>query len=312
MSLFRISIRKLALFLTAIVALLAQGINLALAAKPEPWQLNLQPAASPVAVEMHNFHNLLLVIITLIVLFVLGLLLYVIVRFNAKANPTPSKTTHHTMLEILWTVVPIAILVVIAVPSFKLLYMQDKARAPQMTIKITGHQWYWSYAYPDHGDFAFDAYMIPDDKLQPGQLRLLETDNRVVLPVGKTVRLLITADDVIHSWAMPAFGVKTDAVPGRLNEAWVSIDKPGVYYGQCSEICGVNHAFMPITVEAVSEEDFAKWVEGARQKFAALPPSASDRLLAASFSGEKNSPPLALQKMARLEAVSPKQTLLTP
>jgi len=234
----------------------------------QPWQLGLQAAASPVKEQLTDFHNLLLVIITGITLLVLALLVYVIVRFNAKANPTPTRTSHNTILEVAWTVVPVLILVVIAVPSFKVLYFMDKTENADMTLKVVGHQWYWEYQYPDHGDITFSANMIPDEEIQPGQQRLLETDNRIVLPVGSNIRILITAGDVIHSWAMPSLGIKKDAVPGRLNETWARIDREGVYYGQCSEICGINHGYMPITIEAVSKERFAQWVEEAKVKFA--------------------------------------------
>jgi len=234
------------------------------AAEPHPWQLGLQEAATPVKQAMDSFHDLLTVIIIGITLFVLALLVAVVVGFNAKKNPTPSKTTHHTLLEVAWTVIPVIILIVVAVPSFKVLYFAERTPEAEMTIKVTGRQWYWDYEYPDHGDIAFSSYMIPDSEIKPGQKRLLEVDNRVVLPVDTTVRVLVTAGDVIHAWAVPAFGVKKDAVPGRTNETWVRIEKEGVYYGQCSEICGINHGFMPIAVEAVSKEKFAEWVAKAK------------------------------------------------
>ena len=238
------------------------------AGQPEPWQLGFQPAASPVMRDITDFHNLLLVISVVICLVVLGLMIYVVVRFNEKANPTPSKTTHNTAIEVLWTALPVLILVIIAVPSFKLLYFMDRTHNPEMTIKATGHQWYWSYDYPDHGNFTFDAVMVPEDELKEGQLRLLETDNRVVLPVDTDIRVLLTSDDVIHNWAIPSLGVKLDTVPGRINETWVRIEREGTFYGQCSELCGVNHAFMPIAIEAVSKEAFAEWVKKAKLEFA--------------------------------------------
>ncbi len=237
--------------------------------QPFDWQLGLQGAASPIMEQMVGFHDMLLVIITLIALFVLALMVYVLVRFNAKANPVPSKTTHNTLLEVLWTVVPIAILVLIAVPSFKLLYYQGVSPPADMTVKAIGHQWYWTYEYPDEG-FTFDAFMLDDDSLEPGQPRLLATDYDVVLPVGKVVRLITTADDVIHSWAIPALGIKLDSIPGRANETWLYIDQPGMYYGQCSELCGVNHAFMPIAVRALSEDDYNAWLTTAREEFARI------------------------------------------
>ena len=230
----------------------------------------LQDAATPTAERIHEFSAFVTIIATVIALLVMVLLLIVMVRFNERANPTPSRTTHNMPLEVIWTVVPVAILVVIAVPSFKLMYFADHTQNPDMTLKITGHQWYWSYAYPDNGNFTFDANVVDAEarKKDPSLKRNMDTDNRVVLPVGKKVQLLMTSDDVIHDWAVPAFGIKLDTVPGRLNETWVQINEPGVYYGFCSELCGVNHAFMPIAVEAVSPEDFAKWVEKAKQKYA--------------------------------------------
>jgi cytochrome c oxidase subunit 2 len=240
----------------------------ALAAHPEPWQLGFQPAASPVMERIEAFHDLLLWIIILISLFVLALLVYVCVRFRASGNATPSRRTHNTLLEIAWTAIPVLILVVIAIPSFKLLYYEETVPEEGLTVKAIGHQWYWSYEYPDDGNFTFDAYLVADEDLQPDQLRLLTTDNAVVLPVDTDIRLQITATDVLHSWAMPAFGVKMDAVPGRLNETWFRIEKPGTYYGQCSELCGDYHAFMPIMIEAVSKEDYQAWTKQAQEEFA--------------------------------------------
>lgn len=233
-----------------------------------PWQMGFQAAASPVMAAINDFHNLLMWIITAISLFVVGLLLYVAVRFNEKRNPVPSKTTHNTVLEVVWTAAPIVLLAIIAVPSFKLLYLMDRYDDPDMTLKITGHQWYWSYEYPDHGGLAFDSIPVDEEDLKPGQPRLLTVDNRVVLPVDTNIRLLHTSDDVLHNWAVPAFGLKTDTNPGRVNEAWVRITREGVYRGQCSELCGVFHSFMPIVVEAVSTEAFQAWVETAKEEFA--------------------------------------------
>jgi cytochrome c oxidase subunit 2 len=252
-------------FLAAVGALLLSAPALA---APEPWEVNLQAPATPIAERVHSFHDLLLWIITFIALFVLVLLVIVCFRFNERRNPVPSKRSHNPLLEVVWTGVPVLILVIIAIPSFKLLYFQEELPPTDMTIKAIGHQWYWSYEYPDHGNFTFDALMIPDSDIQEGQHRLLETDNRVVLPVGKTVRVQVTADDVLHSWAMPPAAVKVDAVPGRLNQVWVHFNEPGTYYGQCSELCGSNHAFMPITIEAVPAEQFDAWVKDAQTKFA--------------------------------------------
>lgn len=253
----------------------------ALAAQPHPWQTNFQEAATPLMEQITSFHNLLLVIITVITIFVLFLLIWVVLKFNARANPNPSKTTHNTMIEVLWTVIPVAILVVIAVPSFKLLYYSDTIPEADMTIKATGHQWYWSYEYSDHGKFTFDANMVADEDLKPGQPRLLETDNRIVVPVDFVIRVQVTAGDVLHSWAMPSFGVKIDAIPGRLNETWFGpVKREGVYYGQCSELCGTRHGFMPIAVEVVSKEKFDAWVEKAKKEFAANDDKPAIRMLA--------------------------------
>ncbi|MBP7064538.1 cytochrome c oxidase subunit II [Ferrovibrio sp.] len=252
---------------------------------PKAWALNYQDAASPVMHEVERFHNLLMWVITLITIFVLALLVYVMVRFRASANPVPSKTSHHTLVEVVWTVVPILILVVIAVPSFKLLYYGDKTKEAGLTIKAIGKQWFWTYEYPDNGNFTFDAIMVPEKDLKPGQPRLLETDNTVVVPVDTNVRLLVTAADVIHAWAMPAFGVKKDGVPGRLNETWFRADREGLFYGQCSEICGAYHGYMPIKLQVVSKEAFAKWAEEAKQKFASVD-GPSPRLAAADATAQ--------------------------
>ena len=255
----------------------------AFAAQPKPWQLNFQEAATPLMEDISRFHDLLLWIIILISLFVLALLAYVMVKFNANANPNPSRTTHHTASEVIWTVVPVVILVVIAIPSFKLLYASDVIPKVDMTIKATGNQWYWTYEYPDHGKFSFDANMIPDEELKPGQPRLLATDNHVVVPVDTTVRVQVTASDVLHAWTIPAFGVKVDVVPGRLNESWFGpVKNEGLYYGQCSELCGIRHGFMPITVEVVSKEKFEAWVAKARKEFASDDTQTGPRMLAQS------------------------------
>lgn len=257
----------------------------AMAGQPTPWQMGMQPAATPVMAAITSLHNLLLVIIFGIAAIVVALMVYVLVRFSAKANPTPTKTSHNTLVEVIWTVVPIMILVVIAIPSFKLLYFMDRTAEAEMTIKAIGHQWYWSYEYPDHGDLAFDAVMKTDDELADGEPRLLATDNRVVLPVDTNIRILVTAEAVVHSWAVPSFGVKTDAVPGRLNETWVRIEREGSYYGQCSELCGIHHAFMPIDIKAVSKEAFAAWVEKAKKEFAGRGGDADRRFAAAGPAG---------------------------
>jgi cytochrome c oxidase subunit 2 len=237
--------------------------------QPADWQLGFQQAVTGIAEDIHNFHNLLLVIITVIVLFVLALLAWVAVRFNAKSNPTPSRTSHHTLLEVAWTIVPVLILLVIAIPSFRVLYAQYDFPKADLTIKATGHQWYWSYTYPDQGGFGFDQLMVEDGDLKPGQPRLLAVDNEVVVPVNKVVHVLLTADDVIHNWTVPAFGVKMDAVPGRVTRVWFQARETGLYYGQCSELCGERHAFMPLAVRVVTDQEYAAWLESAKQKFAA-------------------------------------------
>lgn len=254
----------------AAVAVLAMA-GLASAAETgvaEPWQLGLQDAATPIMERVSSFHTMLLWIITIITIFVLVLLVYVCVKFKEEANPTPSRRTHHVTLEIAWTAIPVLILVIMAIPSFKLLYFNDVIPKTEMTVKAIGRQWYWSYEYPDHGNFTFDAYMLGDDEIEEGQYRLLETDNRVFLPAATNVRVQVTASDVLHAWAMPSAGVKIDAVPGRLNETWVHFNEPGTYYGQCSELCGVNHGFMPITIEVLPKEEFDAWVAIAQQEFA--------------------------------------------
>ncbi len=250
--------------------MLAAGwVHLALAEQPHPWEMSMVQGATPVRTRIDAFQNELLVIITLITLFVVGLLVYVILRFNAKRNPVPSKTTHNTLLEVIWTTVPILILVSIAVPSFKLLYYEQPPKHVDMTLKVTGHQWYWSYDYPDQGNISFDSNILSAAQdAQRGEPRLLGVDNPVVLPVGAVVRVLITSTDVIHSWYLPPAGVQEYAVPGHVNQSWMQFDKTGTYYGQCNQICGINHPFMPIEVKVVSKAAFAAWVTEAKKKFA--------------------------------------------
>lgn len=238
--------------------------------KADDWQLSFQTPGSPLMEELINFHSLVFWIITFITLFVLFLLIYVCWKFSAKRNKKPSKVTHNVTLEIAWTLLPVLILVVIAIPSFRLLYKQNDFSNIDMTIKATAYTWYWSYEYPDHEDIAFDSIMLEDEELTDGQPRLLTTDNFLVLPANKNIKVLITSDPsgVIHSWAMPSLGVKMDAIPGRLNETYFNIKEPGMYYGQCSELCGIGHGFMPITIKAVNDEDFASWVDKAKVEFA--------------------------------------------
>ncbi|MEK9901835.1 MAG: cytochrome c oxidase subunit II [Rhodospirillaceae bacterium] len=239
----------------------------AAAQQPTPWQLGFQEAHSPIMEQMDSFHDFLLWVIFAISVFVLVLLLYTIVRFREKANPNPTKTTHNTLIEILWTVIPVVILFVIGFFSLPLLYATDDVSDADVTVKVIGRQWYWSYEYPDHGDFTFDAFMVPEDELKAGQPRLLATDENLVLPVGKKIRVLVTSSDVLHAFAMPALGSKVDAVPGRTNETWFQIDEPGMYYGQCSELCGAGHAFMPLAIQAVPEAEFNAWVTKAQARF---------------------------------------------
>ena len=241
----------------------------AVAQQPADWEVDFQTALSPSMERIVDFNLMVTIIIVIITAFVFGLMAWIVIRYNKKRNPTPSTTSHNTMLEVAWTVVPVIILLIIAVPSFRLLYFTDRVEDADMTLKAIGHQWYWSYEYPDHGDFTFDALMLEDDELEEGQPRLLATDEAVVLPVGAKIRLLTTADDVIHSWAIPALGVKMDSVPGRVNETWFQINREGTYYGQCSELCGTLHGFMPIMIEAVSQEEFDAWVVEAQEEFAA-------------------------------------------
>ena len=235
--------------------------------RPSAWQMGFQKAATPVMEKITDVHNLLLIIIFSIAVFVVGLILFACWRFRAAKNPTPSKVSHNTAIEIIWTLIPCLILIVIAIPSFKLLYYMDSVPKADLTVKVIGHQWYWTYEYPDHGNFAFDSYMIPENELQPGQPRLLAVDNPVVVPAGSVVRIIATSDDVIHSWAVPSFGIKKDTVPGRINETWFKVDKEGMYYGQCSELCGPQHGFMPIGVKVVSRQVFDEWAKGAQKKW---------------------------------------------
>jgi cytochrome c oxidase subunit II len=261
--------------LAFIFGLMVSGVSTAALAgepvygQPVDKQLMWQKAATPIARQAEGFHdNMLLPIIIAITLFVMGLLFYTMWRFRASANPNPSKTTHNVLVEVVWTVVPVLILVVMAVPSMKLLYAQAKLpEKAAVVIKATGHQWYWSYEYADQ-NIGFDANMLKDGELKAGQPRLLATDNPIVVPVNKVVKLLITSEDVMHAWTIPSFFIKSDAVPGRINENWFKAEKTGVYYGQCSELCGINHGYMPIEVHVVSDADYAKWLADAKTKYA--------------------------------------------
>jgi len=274
------------------VAALATVPAIAGTGMPSPWQMNLQGAATPVSEFIHWFHDWLNIIIGVITVFVAGLLIYVVFRFNEKANPVPSKTTHNALLEVAWTVIPVLILVVIAIPSFRLLKLQLEIPQADMTLKVTGKQWYWSYEYvQDQGAFGFDSLMLDEkqraeaiasNKIAAAEApRLLAVDNEAVVPVGKIVRVQVTGADVIHKFTVPSFGIKIDAIPGRLNETWFKAEREGIYYGQCSFICGQNHAYMPIAFRVVSQERYAAWLTEAKQKFANAE-DASSKLAVAS------------------------------
>ena len=259
-----------ATLVSSLVVLLA---GTASAAQPLPWQLGLQPPAGSIAEMADDLHDLLLIVITLISLFVLGLLVYVGIRFRAAANPVPSKTSHHTVIEILWTVIPVVILVGIAVPSFRLLYYLDKTAETDMVIKVTGNQWYWNYEYPDEG-IAFDSYMVDEGDLQEGQIRLLSVDYPMVVPENTRIKLLITGNDVMHSFFVPSLAVQVYAFIGRTNEVWIDVPTGAqTYYGQCNQICGVNHAYMPIEVKALPAAEYQEWLKSAREEFAMSTPS---------------------------------------
>jgi cytochrome c oxidase subunit II len=256
------------LAVTFLLTLAGGGVALAGLGQPSEWQVGLQQSVTEVMDRITWFHDMLLYIITAIVAFVLALLVIVMMRFNARNNPVPSRTTHNTFIEVMWTIIPIVILLVIAIPSFKLLFLQLSIPAADMTVKATGKQWYWSYSYPDNGPFEFDSLMLRESDRKAGQPRLLAVDNEMVVPVNKTVRVITTGADVIHSFTVPSFGIKIDAIPGRINETWFKATREGVYYGQCSELCGKDHAYMPIAVRVVSEQAFASWVEEAKKKYA--------------------------------------------
>ncbi|HWA92008.1 MAG TPA: cytochrome c oxidase subunit II [Rhizomicrobium sp.] len=271
-------LRKIAagLGLTATLTMWATGAL----ALPENWGTNFQPAASPVMEQIEDFHHLLLLIITVICLFVLALLVWIAIRYRAGANPVPSKTHHNTLLEVVWTLVPVIILVLIAIPSFRLLYFEATIPKPDLTIKAIGKQWSWTYEYPG-ANFTFDSFPLKDaDAAKAGKPRMLGVDNVVVVPVNKVIEVDTTGADVIHSWALPQMGVKMDAVPGRINHTWFKAEKTGTYYGQCSELCGANHDFMPIEVHVVTDAEYAQWLAGAKKKFAAIDGSGATRLAA--------------------------------
>jgi cytochrome c oxidase subunit 2 len=243
----------------------------ALGAQPLPWQIDLQPAASPVMERIESFHTLLVWLIVAISLFVLLLLVIVAVRFRSGANPVPSKTHHNTLLEVAWTLIPVLILVAIAIPSFKLLYFEETLPKADVTVKVIGKQWYWTYQYPADGNFQFDSLGLSEaDAKKAGKPRLLGVDNAVYVPVNKNIVIQTTGADVIHSWAVPAFGVKMDAVPGRINHTWFRAERTGIYFGQCSELCGKSHAYMPIEVHVVTQAEYDAWLAQAKTKFASI------------------------------------------
>jgi len=279
-------LKRLIAFVASSLAVLSAGSAIAQTGQPREWQVGLQAAASPVMHDVVWFHDFLLWIIAIITLFVLALLVIVILKFNAKSNPVPSRTTHNTMIEVVWTVVPVLILVAIAVPSFRLLFYQLKVPPADLTVKATGKQWFWTYNYPD-AKIEFDSLMKQPKDLQAGEPRLLAVDNNLVVPVNKVVRVITTGADVIHSWAVPSFGVKIDSIPGRVNETWFKAEREGMYYGQCSQLCGRDHAFMPIAVQVLSEKDYAAWLEAAKKKFATVDDAPKNALAAADTSSVK-------------------------
>lgn len=268
------SLNKITAVMAGVAAFFTSTAAWAVAGRPTDWQINFQDAVTPVMEDIISFDNYLLWIITAVSVFVLILLLVVMLKFNARANPVPSKTTHHVGIEVAWTIIPVLILVAIAIPSFRLLYLQRTIPEADMTIKAIGYQWYWGYEYSDLEDVAFESVMLTKEEVKekglPSSVYLLETDTEIVVPVNKTIRLQVTAEDVIHAWTIPSFGVKIDAVPGRLNEAWFKATEVGTYYGQCSELCGINHAFMPIRVRVVTQDEFDAWTVWAKDEYASI------------------------------------------
>ena len=257
-------IKKILFIIAVLVGLTA------LADQPLPWQIDFQRPATPTMEKIYSLYYFMLLMLGFIFVFVVVLMAYVMIKFRAANNPMPSKVSHNVLIEILWTAIPVILLTIIAVPTFKIIYFTNEVPEAEFTLKVVGHQWYWNYEYPDHDKIAFDSYMLQDKDLKPGQKRLLEVDNRVVVPQDTIVRIQVTGGDVIHSFAIPAFGIKIDAIPGRVNETWIKVDRVGVYYGQCSELCGANHGFMPIAIEVVSKEEFKKWLESAKTKFGSV------------------------------------------
>jgi len=282
-------------------------IQLALAQRvyaPRPWEMAMQPAGGPLKQQVIDLHDLVLVIITLITLFVGGLLVWVMWRYSAKRNPTPSQTSHHSFLEVAWTVIPILILVVMAIPSFRLVYYEDRTPDADLTVKVTAHQWYWEYSYPDKGNIDFSSYIIPDDQLKPGQLRLLTVDNDLVVPAGKNIRVLAGSADVIHSFFVPSLGVQRYAIPGRTIETWFRADQPGIYIGECNQICGTNHSRMPIVVRAVTPQEFDAWLVQAKTKFADAGGSAPTPAPYAAAAPRSTAAPSAMAQSAAAQSAA--------
>ncbi|WP_404817609.1 cytochrome c oxidase subunit II [Falsiroseomonas ponticola] len=267
------AISAFALALTAMLFAGGEALAQGMVGAPQPWGMGLQASGGPIKDAISSFNSLVFWIIVVITIFVFLLLCYVVWKFRAEVNPNPSRTSHNTLLEVAWTVIPVLILVVIAIPSFRLIYYQDRAVDADLTINVQGRQWYWHYGYPDHGNFTFDSYPVQTADLQPGQIRNLDVDNPLVIPVGATVRILTTGQDVIHSFFVPSLGVQKYTIPGRTMETWLRADRAGTFYGQCNQICGVNHWFMPIVVRAVPPAEFQAWAEQAKTRFAeGLPP----------------------------------------
>jgi cytochrome c oxidase subunit 2 len=281
--LFAASFFTVILTLVGVLPMVGSFSTSALAQAPRNWEMGMQPAFSPLKREIIQLHDGVLVMITVITVFVGALLVWICIRYNEKRNPAPSQTSHHTGLEIAWTVIPVVLLIGMAIPSFRLIYYLDRTPDPDMTIKVIGHQWYWEFSYPDNGNVDIESRYVPDDELKPGQLRLLEVDNQLVIPAGKKIRILTNSVDVIHSFFIPSLGVQRYAIPGRTIETWVSADKPGVYYGECNQICGQNHSRMPIAIHAVTEAEFKTWVEQAKKAASVAPASiAPTHMLAAA------------------------------
>ena len=259
---------KIKIALIGISSFIFYSINSAYASEPKPWQMDLQEPAGIIATKATDLHNFLLVVITLISVFVLGLLVYVCIKFREKPNVKPSKTSHNTLIEVIWTVVPVLILVVIAIPSFKLLYLTEADKPVDMVVKVSGAQWYWNYEYPDE-EISFDSYIIAEADLKENQKRMLDVDNPLVVPEGTRIKFLITGNDVMHSFFVPSLALQVYSIAGRVNEIWTEVPMgKKKYYGQCNQICGVNHAYMPIVIQALPKDEYKQWLKEAKVKFA--------------------------------------------